>query len=175
MTSYNSENRAPLQGQTEQQPTFEEFLHRVNTVIGDALANGDVNMENIELVELLEILASARIDGECPVLGDGADIGDVSERVSATPRLQRFDLPEQMSKDVFGQEGFVIGHDGELVIMDMEPVEITVRCPNPYIALEVSELIDAYFEGGDEDPEEDTGCGDGSCQRSCPRCGRRPR
>lgn len=169
MTSYNSENRAPSQGQTEQQPTFEEFLHRVNTVIGDALANGDVNTENTELVELLEILASARIDGECQMLDDH-HIDQPDERFLATPRLRKADPVRQVPMDLsWLSEEPVVGRDGELVIVEMEPVEITVNCPNQYIALEVLELLDGYFEGDYPDGGSDPGSG--ACNCACQHCG----
>lgn len=183
MTSNNATER-PLQGhKTEQQPTFEEFLARVSTVIGNALANGDVNTQNTELVELLEILASARIDGECQML-DEHHIGQPDERFLATSRLRKADPARQVPMDLsWLSEEPVVGRDGELVIVEMEPVEITVNCPNQYIALEVLELIDEYFDEEEEDFDDDPDCEDDSHDGSdtgpsafpdeCPYCGGR--
>ena len=184
MTTNDMKTIAP-QGQEAKQPTFEEFLSRVNTVIGKALANGDVNTKNTELVELLEILASARIDGECQIIEETINIGDVSEIILATPKLPMVKPVHQVPMDLSWLRDEPVYRKGEWAIVEVEPVEITVTCPNPYIALDVLELIDEYFDDAEGDFDDDLECGDDpddgsdpgpdSCPGVCPYCGGCPR
>ena len=180
MTTNDMKTIAP-QGQEAKQPTFEEFLARVNTVIGKALANGDVNTKNTDLVELLEILSSVRIDGECQIIEETINIGDVSEMIIATPRLPMVKSVHQIPMDLSWLRDEPVYRKGEWAIVEVEPVEITVTCPNPYIALDVLELIDEYFDDEEEDLDDDPDCEDdcddepdpesSASQRACPHCG----